>query len=360
MATSARLISAGLGLFAIAFGGSVSATTTQPSENVLDATVAAAVRDSVAGETFQRSEIKGGAFTKHPFEDVSRNGVLIGFHIGLGAFFTTEVIKYIQPIYLTPHGERAGNEFGNEGNVERYVTTKAPPGYAVGAVDIRGGGGLDAITVTYMKFNGTWLDPTDVQMSQKIGGGTNGGGLLDGDGTPVIGICGREGDGWQWLGLGLVFEKPTAMVNDAGPDQTSERTDVKGGAFGKKPFEDVSVDGVLVGFQIGIGSSFGQDTIKYIAPIYLTPRGEEVGNGYGNEDDVDRRVVARAPSGYAVGALKVRGGGGLDAITITYMRFNGTRLDPTDMRVTPRIGGRGGSESLLDGDGTPIIGIRGR
>jgi hypothetical protein len=337
-------------------------STTQPSRAVLDAAIATTVQNAVAAQTFQRSEIKGGAFTKHPFEDVSHDGVLIGFRIGLGAFFTTEVVKYIQPIYLTPQGEKAGRAFGNPDEVERSVTTKAPAGYAVGAVDIRGGGGLDAITVTYMKFNGTRLDPTDVQVSPTLGGGKNGGGLLDGDGTPVIGICGRIGDGGKWLGLGLIFVKPTAMIRDASPDQTSQRSDVKGGAFGSHPFEDVSQDGVLVGFRIGIGSSFNQDVIKWIAPIYLTPRGEEVGNGLGNEDAIERKLVAKAPPGYAVGALHVRGGGGLDAITITYMRFDGTRLDPTDVRVTPRIGGSGGGEggNLLDGDGTPIIGISGR
>ena len=337
-------------------------STTQPSATTLDPAIAATVSDAVASQTFQRSEIKGGAFTKHPFEDVSHDGVLIGFHIGLGAFFNTEVIKYIQPIYLTSQGQRTGRGFGDEAQVERRVTTKAPAGYAVGAVDIGGGGGINAITVTYMKFNGTRLDPTDVQVSSTFGGGKSGGGLLDGDGTPIIGICGRVGDGGNWLGLGLVFVKPTAMVRDASPDQTSQRSDIKGGAFANHPFEDVSRDGVLIGFRIGIGSSFGQDVIKWIAPIYLTPRGEEVGNGLGNDDDIERRLVAKAPQGYAVGAVKVRGGGGLDAITITFMRFDGTRLDPTDIRVTPRIGCRGGGDggTLLDGDGTPIIGISGR
>jgi hypothetical protein len=72
---------------------------TQPSY-VLDETIAATVRDAVANQTFQRSDVKGGAFAKHEFEDASPDGVLIGFHFGIGLFFTTEVIKYVQPIYL--------------------------------------------------------------------------------------------------------------------------------------------------------------------------------------------------------------------------------------------------------------------
>jgi hypothetical protein len=184
----------------------------EASGPVLDPMIAATVRDAVAGQTFQRSDIKGGAFTKHPFEEVCPDGVLIGFRIGLGSFFNTEVIKYIQPMYLTPRGEVIGNGFGDDDEVERRVEAKAPPGYAVGAVDICGGGGLDAITITYMRFNGTRIDPTDVRVTPKIGGGKNGGGLLDGDGTPIIGICGRQDDDGKFLGLGLIFVKPTAMV----------------------------------------------------------------------------------------------------------------------------------------------------
>jgi hypothetical protein len=202
-------------LFLVAAGVSVAGSggaTTQPSGPVLDPAIAAIVRNAVAGQSFQRSAIKGGAFTKRPFEDVSPDGLLIGFRLGLGSFFNTEVIKYIQPIYLTPRGEELGNGFGDEDQVERRIIAKAPEGFAIGAVDIRGGGGLDALTITYMRFNGTRIDPTDIEMTPKIGGGTNGGGLLDGDGTPVIGICGRQDDDGKFLALGLVFVKPTAMV----------------------------------------------------------------------------------------------------------------------------------------------------
>ena len=174
--------------------------------------IAAAVRSAVADQSFQRSDIKGGAFTKQPFEDVSRDGVLIGFRIGLGSFFNTEVVKYIQPIYLTPRGEVRGKGFGDHDEVERSVEAKAPRGFAVGAVNVVGGGGLDAMTITYMRFNGTRIDPTDTCVTPKIGGGKNGGGWLDGDGTPVIGICGRQDDKGEFLGLGLIFIKPTAMV----------------------------------------------------------------------------------------------------------------------------------------------------
>jgi hypothetical protein len=63
-----------------------------------------------------------------------------------------------------------------------------------------------------MRFNGTRLDPTDIQVTPKVGGDGGGESNLNGDGTPVIGICGREDDKGEWLGIGLIFEKPTATA----------------------------------------------------------------------------------------------------------------------------------------------------
>ena len=87
----------------------------------------------------------------------------------------------------------------------RPTTPSAP-------LNLAGGGGLDAITVTFMRFNGTRLDPTDACATQRIGGPGGGASLLNGDGTPIIGICGRVDDQRQWLGLGLIFLKPPATA----------------------------------------------------------------------------------------------------------------------------------------------------
>jgi hypothetical protein len=190
------------------------APSTQPAKPVptLDPAIALAVRRAVAENTLQRSLVVGGAFTNRPLEDFSRDGVLVGFRIGLGLFFQNEVIKRVEPIYLTRAGEHFGRGVGDRGKVTRWVLTKAPPGYAVGALQLRGGGGLDGITVKYMQFNGTRLDPTETRSTARIGmpGGSEQ--WIDGDGTPIVGIVGRIDDKSDWLGLGVIFEKPTAMV----------------------------------------------------------------------------------------------------------------------------------------------------
>jgi hypothetical protein len=184
----------------------------QPSGPALDPKIAADVRDSVARQMFQRSDIKGGAFANIGFDEWSSDGVLIGFRLGIGTFFNNDVIKRVEPIYLTSRGEKIGHGFGDDEQVDRTVIAKAPPGYAVGAVAIGGGGGLDSVTLTFMRFNGTRLDPTDRCVTPRIGGNGGGQAQLDGDGTPIIGIRGRIDKNQNFLGLGVIFIKPTVMV----------------------------------------------------------------------------------------------------------------------------------------------------
>jgi hypothetical protein len=188
------------------------AAATQPAEppaQRLDAKIAAAVQAANEHQTCEQSPIRGGAFAGIPFYECSPDGILIGFRIGL----SKEMITRIQAIYLTPAGETYGSIYGSQHNVSRVVITKAPPDFAVGAIEIHGGGGLDALKITYMRINGTRLDPTDTTSTPRIGGGGGGSSSLDGDGTPIIGICGATADkNQQWLGLGVIFEKPLPAV----------------------------------------------------------------------------------------------------------------------------------------------------
>ena len=184
----------------------------QSTGPTLDPRIAADVRDSVARQAFQETDIKGGAFTVEGFDSCSSDGVLTGLRLGIGTFFNNDVIKRVDPIYLTPRGERIGRGFGDEDQVYRTVIAKAPPGFAVGAVSIGGGGGLDSIKITFMRFNGTRLDPTDRCVTPTIGMNATNLSQLDGDGTPIIGIRGRLSKDEHFLGMGLIFIKPTAMV----------------------------------------------------------------------------------------------------------------------------------------------------
>ncbi len=138
-----------------------------------------------------------------PLDVFYRDGVLVGFRISLGKFFKNDVIKFIQPIYLTPKGETWGIGHGIVG-VELMIIPGGSKGYAIYAITIRGGGGLDAITVTFMRMHGKQLDPGDVILSTRIGDLGGGENRVGGDGSPIIGIQGRSDDKGDWLGLGVI------------------------------------------------------------------------------------------------------------------------------------------------------------
>lgn len=113
--------------------------------------------------------------------------------------------------------------------------------------------------------------------------------------------------------------------------------------------------GLLVGFHLGQAMLGNKQIITYLQPIYLTPTGEQDGQGFGKQYSPLETV--HAPEGYAVGAVRASGGRELDSITITYMKIVQDHLDPGDASTTPLIGGPGGIAADLDGNGTPIIGI---
>jgi hypothetical protein len=186
------------------------------STTAVDNDLASIVQGAVASETYQCSEVIGGAFGKFPFQSVCPNGLLIGFRVGLGKFMgDKDNIQYIQPIFLTPKGERYGKAHGGE--CDRVFDIKAPAGCAVSGVAICGGGGLDALTVSFMKIKAAQLDPTEQYVASRIGAVGGADCRLGGDGTPVIGICGRCDADNKWLGLGLVFlsNTPTADHDQA-------------------------------------------------------------------------------------------------------------------------------------------------
>jgi hypothetical protein len=161
------------------------------------------IQNALAQQTFQVTAIYGGAFGQNPFQDLPGNGILIGFRIGMGKFIKNDIIQLLQPIYLTPSGQRFGESYGlGTGDLQMVV---APDGYAVGAVTIRGGGGLDSLKLTFMRIRGDQLDPTDSCITSRIGGSGGGETYINGKGTPIIGVNGRFSDNGKYLGLGLIF-----------------------------------------------------------------------------------------------------------------------------------------------------------
>ena len=86
----------------------------------------------LADQDIKKWSIVGGGFSKKTFEEIPADpSILIGFN-----YTSIQDNKYpgfIQPIFLTLHGEVLGKEYGDVKKGTEILKMKAKPGYAVGA-----------------------------------------------------------------------------------------------------------------------------------------------------------------------------------------------------------------------------------
>ena len=178
-----------------------SLTADSEATQVLLKRVEAAVR---RGRTTRTQHMGTG---KDPYEEVPKEGaLLIGFEVTYGKIGDNPTIMTVCPIFLTSAGRVLGTTHGVPG--EGLIRVEAKPGYAVGAVTIKAGGGVDGMSVTFMEIRAGGLDSNRAYESKWLGG--MGGGektKLGGSGAPVVGIFGRTADGRlsTFNGLGLVM-----------------------------------------------------------------------------------------------------------------------------------------------------------
>lgn len=136
-------------------------------------------------------------------------------------------------------------------------------------------------------------------------------------------------------------------------------TKVFGGAF-QAPFRDEAPDnGRLIGLEVSLGQFANIRIVKAVRPIYLTDKGEVNGEQHGAK--LKNVVTIKAKEGYAVGGMTVRAGLMVNGLSFTFMRLKEGTLDPTDSYESDWVGDRtGGSETILKGNGTPVIGFIGK
>src|SRR5439155_11113660 len=109
-----------------------------------------------------------------------------------------------------------------------------------------------------------------------------------------------------------------------------------------------------------------QSEVVALRPIYLTPRGEVVGNAAGSfsptrDHKISQTVRVAARPGYAVGRITMVTGLQIHAMSVTFMRIKGQALDKKDNYRSPMFGSRGGSEEgkTLTSNGGPVVGVYG-
>ncbi len=150
----------------------------------------AAIRTAIAETRLKRWEIITGSFTQDTYVEIPKDGaILIGFH-----YTTTHQGRYpgvLQAIYQTSRGEIKGKMFGAAEKGEKLLTTKAKPGYAVGALYTRGAVSFDMVKPIYMKIAGNRLNVNEKYEGPRIGGETGNEGTFGGDGQFIIGLHGK-------------------------------------------------------------------------------------------------------------------------------------------------------------------------
>jgi hypothetical protein len=326
-----------------------------------------AVAPPPAGDRQDPNEtrIMGGGDTTFK-DEAPAGGLLIGLEVGLGKFFDNDVVRAVRPIFRTAGGEEVlGKQHGTD--TSRVVRVKAKDGYAVGALTAKAGLTVDGLGLTFLRVKEGRLDPDDFYKSEWVGGPGGGGPeLLAGDGTPVVGIVGKETPK-DCTGLGLLRSGPgktgrpnlVVMPPPRGNRQQGNETKIMGG--GDAAFKDEAPPGgLLIGLEVGLGKFINNDVVHAVRPIFRTAAGEEVlGKQHGT--DTSRVVRVKAKDGYAVGALTAKAGLTVDGLAVKFMRVKGGKLDPGDSYESDWIGGPGGwGPELLAGDGTPVVGIIGK
>jgi len=136
-------------------------------------------------------------------------------------------------------------------------------------------------------------------------------------------------------------------------------TRILGGAFDPQFKDEAPANGLLIGFEFGLGKWINNDNIKAIRPIYRVAKDEEVkGKQYGTK--LERVVTVKAKAGYAVGSVAVNAGLWIDCVIVTFLRMADGKLDPSDSYLSDPVGNRGANPIILGGDGSLVIGIVGR
>jgi hypothetical protein len=163
------------------------------------AALAAAAKSAVPEKTKRVGGPGGGSFI-----DVLEEGaILVGFEVWQGDYSGHRIIRGIRPIFQTASGRVPGSLHGEEDGAPTKVEAKE--GYAVAAIEARGGDRLDGIQVLFWKIrpSGVSLEAEGSYKSDWIGGKGGGKALhpLSSNGNPVIGIFGASGNDVDRVGL---------------------------------------------------------------------------------------------------------------------------------------------------------------
>ncbi|QJX00201.1 S1C family serine protease [Frigoriglobus tundricola] len=303
--------------------------------------------------------IQGGGGDPEVRDHAPADGVLVGFHVGLGKFINNDTIKALRPIYRVGDKDSNGVPFGT--NPVGLVKVLAKPGYAVGAITVKTGLGIDGMSVTFMKLVDGKLDPTDAYESAWIGGMGGGGPAKIGDGSLVVGVL-IKGRGDTVNGVGLIYTDTNKPGLD-GAWPAGRPTAIQGGG-GDTEFREVGPEGsLLVGLEVGVGRFFDNPVVSTLRPIFRVDDKDTEGEWHGmpKEGTVKETVRVVAKPGYAVAAITAKTGLGMDGLSVTFMKVVDGKFDPRSSYESEWVGGKGGGGPVtIRTDGPLVIGLIGK
>ncbi|MDY3559818.1 serine/threonine protein kinase [Gemmata sp. JC673] len=287
--------------------------------------------------------------------------VLIGLVARFEKYGPTDIVRAVRPIYRVNGRDALGTQFGAD--LSGAVVMKARDGYAVGGITGKAGPWCNGFSLTYMRVKPDGSLDTGDSYEGGWGGSDPPGGAIRvvSDGRPAVGVVGKIA-GPNATALGLLFKGQEGWNPEAGgsvPPRPPAKETIVGNASDPLFRDEAPPGGLLVGLDVWYGTFTTYDVIDGVRPIFRTAGRETLGQLHGRETARGVRVLAKPD--YAVGALDVKAGLGLDSVTVTFMKVRGGGLDPADAYASARLGGPGGgSHPLLGGDGTPVTGIIGR
>jgi hypothetical protein len=139
-------------------------------------------------------------------------------------------------------------------------------------------------------------------------------------------------------------------------------TRAEGGIFANIDYREYRDDGaILVGFEVGLGAVPDTAVVTYLRPIWLTADGEQFGTAYGRTKNPIETVKAR--DGYAIGGVRMKGGGAIEGICFTFMRRGERHLITDDFYVSDWYGEptrKLPENDLRRGEGGFVIGLHGK
>ena len=161
-------------------------------------------------------------------------------------------------------------------------------------------------------------------------------------------------------------EKPVAVASRPAAESRAPsprrplavaKTSLIGGGGGGK-FEDVQPTAKIVGFVVTTKRFAGHVVIGAVQVLFSASRRVYPSQIHGHPGN--KPVLIQAKPGYAVGAIVGKGGQRLDGFKVVFMRDRKGQLDPKDSYESDWVGGQeGGDETILGGDGRPVVGIYG-